>query len=354
MLLKHLQTVSEQYSDYVVGLQFESLPRRVVKSAKLCLIDFLGVMIAGASTQESRISRNALLSLSRMEANMGIATVVGSRSKADCLPASFCNSVSGHALEMDDTHREAIIHAGASVIPTALAISEMIDASGKDLLVSMIVGYEIAIRVALHTVISQREHGFHVTGICGVFGAAATAGKLLALDRDQMTNALGLAGTQASGLTEFLTNGDMSKRVAPARAANNGITSALLAKNGVTGPKSIFEGNNGYWKAYANTTRPFGNLENLGKSFEIERVGFKPYACCKYLHTSIECATNLRESIPDVHDIETIVVKTSLRHADYDTGKYQKQWLPSKRKYEQNRRQAGRTNIQNPLATPPI
>ena len=141
----------------------------MIDKTKQCFIDYLGVSIRGAREPEARIVRRAVPATHFPK---GISTVFGSEIKTDSLYASLCNGISAHCLELDDTHREAIIHCAAPIISAALSVAESIRASGKELLMSVVAGYEVAIRASLPIIISHRDRGFHSTGTCGIFGAA--------------------------------------------------------------------------------------------------------------------------------------------------------------------------------------
>jgi len=201
--------------------------------------------------------------------------------------AALANGASSHVVEMDDLHRESILHPAAAIIPAVLALAEREKASGADLLLAIAVGYEAAIRVAVAAGPSHYRF-WHTTGTCGTFGAAAGAARLLGLNEEQTISAYGSAGTQASGLWEFLTNNAMSKQLHTGKAALNGLLSALLAQRGFTGARRILEGEKGFFKATSSDFDAAKCLAHLGKEFYFERNSLKYHASCGHTHSAID------------------------------------------------------------------
>ena len=238
--------------------------------------------------------------------------------KTDVLSAAFVNAVSAHVLELDDGHRGAQIHLGAVIFPTALAISEAYDLTGKEFLEGVIVGYEVGILLGQLVNPNHRNKGFHTTGTIGTFIAGVVASKLLKLDEGQILNALGLCGTQAAGLLESDHGGSMGKVLHAGKAAYNGILSAFLARNGFTGSGTILEGDEGFLRAMVldEETQDISDfsfenaLKDIGK-VRVRDIYFKKYPFCRHLHSSIDTALKLKASIGDEYDhIENIAVKT--------------------------------------------
>jgi len=197
-------------------------------------------------------------------------------------------------VEMDDLHKGSILHPAASVIPAALAMAEREGASGHELLTAIVVGYEVAIRAG-EAMGPSHYHFWHMTGTCGTFGAAAAAGKILGLSQPELVMALGTAGTQAAGLWEFLVDGAMSKQLHPAKAAADGLLSALLAEQGFTAASRIFEGEKGFCQAMAKE----GDLDRLIKGLETEpprilSTSFKAHAACYHIHSAIDAVLEIR------------------------------------------------------------
>ena len=310
-----LQNISRFISNY----RYEQATVESVSTVKAAFLDFFGVTYRGSSEDASKIAFNTVEEIfsGNLKLNLN-ASVIGSRVKTDMLSAAFLNAVAAHTLELDDGHRGAQIHLGAIIFPTALAISESHDLSGREFLEAVILGYEVGILLGKIVNPDHRNKGFHTTGTVGTFIAGAVASKLLKLDENQILNALGLCGTQAAGLLESDHGGSMGKSLHAGKAAYNGVLSALLARNGFTGSGTIFEGDEGFLR-----TMVFDNVDSDYEDFSFESaiksvgkvrvrdIYFKKYPFCRHLHSSIDTALKLKASIGDEYDhIENIAVKT--------------------------------------------
>ena len=310
-----LQNISKFISNY----RYEQATVESISTVKAAFLDFFGVTYRGSSEDASKIAFNTVEEIfsGNLKLNLS-ASVIGGNVKTDMLSAAFLNGVAAHVLELDDGHRGAQIHLGAIIFPTALAISESHDMSGREFLEAAIVGYEVGILLGKLVNPDHRNKGFHTTGTIGTFIAGAVASKLLKLDENQILNALGLCGTQAAGLLESDHGGSMGKALHAGKAAYNGVLSALLARNGFTGSGTIFEGDEGFLKTmvfdntdYDSEKFSFENaIRGVGK-VRIRDIYFKKYPFCRHLHSSIDTALKLKASIGDEYDhIENIAVKT--------------------------------------------
>lgn len=298
---------TKRLAKFLSELRFGNLPGPVVRKAKNCLLDFLGVTLAGSTTVEGTIARRFVEDLHER----GPCTIIGASSRMSPLIAALANGIMAHALELDDGHRFAMGHPGATSIPAALSVSELEEANGKDLIVAIVAGYEAFARLGACVNPSHTERGFHTTGTCGTFGAAAAAGKLLSLDEREMANAFGLAGTQAAGLWEFETKGTMSKPFHAGRAASSGVLAALLAEKGFTGPDTIIEGARGFCRATSDTYDLSKICDELGVDFGIMHVYFKRHAACRHFHSAIDAVLQCTENHPlSASIIKAIVVET--------------------------------------------
>ena len=310
-----LQNISRFISNY----RYEQATVESISTVKAAFLDFFGVTYRGSGEDASKIAFNTVEEIfsGNLKLNLN-ASVIGSPVKTDMLSAAFLNAVAAHILELDDGHRGAQIHLGAIIFPTALAISESHDLSGREFLEAVIVGYEVGILLGKIVNPNHRNKGFHTTGTIGTFIAGTVASKLLKLDEKQILNALGLCGTQAAGLLESDHGGSMGKALHAGKAAYNGVLSALLARNGFTGSGTIFEGDEGFLKAMVFDNAD-GDYEDFSFESAIKSVGkvrvrdiyFKKYPFCRHLHSSIDTALKLKASIGDEYDhIENIAVKT--------------------------------------------
>ncbi len=257
--------------------------------ARDLLLDYVGVTLAGAGEESTAVLRRGLASLG----TTGDATVIGTSERMAPPHAALANGAAAHAIEMDDTHLGGSIHLGASVFSAALAAAELVPASGMTLLRAAVAGYEVAARLAI--AIDPAAHyrrGFHPTGTCGAFGAAAAAGLVFGLDGDAITAALGVAGSQAAGSMEFLEDGAWTKRFHPGWAACAGLHAAALARAGFRAPASIVDGRFGFLQAYGDG--PAGNALAGSGGYELMRTGIKPHACCRYSQGPIDAVLALR------------------------------------------------------------
>jgi len=204
-------------------------------------------------------------------------------------------------LDFDDTHAAGSLHSSAPIVPAALAAAEMAGASGKDLIAACVAGYEIQIRLAL--ALDPTDHyarGFHPTATCGVFGAAAAAGRLLGMDADGIQSAFGIALSQAAGSMQFLADGSWTKRSHVGQAASNGLICATMAAEGFKGPDAAFEGQWGFLQGYAPNSDEAKATDRLGSHWETLRLAVKPYPSCRYSHAAMDGLVALSE----VHDIK--------------------------------------------------
>ncbi|MDI9623739.1 MAG: MmgE/PrpD family protein [Methanothermobacter sp.] len=308
--------ITREIADFIVSIEYDDIPLEVIEKARLCFLDFLGVSLRGSK------EKSGLLALKALEPfiSHGKATIIG-HGCGDPLNASLINGIFAHSLDLDDGHRAAHLHPGASVIPAALALAEEKNATGDKFLTAIIIGYEICIALGVMINPYHRNRGFHSTGTCGTIGAAAASAKILNLDKKQTLNCIGLAGTQAAGLLESDHKGSMGKHLHAGRAAQSGIISALLACEGFTGADTIIEGDEGLLNAMS--PKHDTKLE-LGK-FHIQQVYMKKYPICRHLHSTIDSAAKILHSLKikslDEDIVDEIIVKTYKIAAEHDNYK---------------------------------
>jgi 2-methylcitrate dehydratase PrpD len=297
-------SVTRTLADFVVNTRYENLPKEVIEHAKVCILDWLGAALAGSLENPARIITSIIEKIGGKEQS----TIIGTHVKTSCINAALANGIFGHAVELDDIHEEAIIHPAAPVLPAALAVAEYTNASGQDFITSIVIGYEVEIRIGM--AINPSHYQFwHTTGTCGTFGATAATGKILGLKSEEMVHALGIAGTQAAGLIEVF--GTMSKPLNPGRAAADGVWAALLAQKGFTSSRTILEAEKGYCRATAKECDLNKIIEDLGKKFEIVNNIFKIHASCGHTHGAIDAILLLSEKYSiKPEDVDRIVVGT--------------------------------------------
>ncbi|HUK09627.1 MAG TPA: MmgE/PrpD family protein [Stellaceae bacterium] len=286
-------SLTERLARYWASARFEDMPENAVALAKRVLIDGLAAGIAGSSSEVASIVLRA--ASAQAEGAEGSSVVWGRRETLPATLAAMVNGTAMHALELDDFG--GCGHSGAVVQPVVSALAARGGLGGKDALMAILAGYDHAARM-LEGAGGYRPHnerGWHSTGTCGSFGAAAAAARLLRLDAERFADALGVAGTFTGGIWAFLADGAMTKRFHPGRAAENGLSAALLAAAGMTGPRRVLEAEwGGFYSTYApGVATPEATLEGLGREFRIARSGMKPYACCRGLHATLDALFEL-------------------------------------------------------------
>lgn len=303
-------TAAQRLASFTSSLTIGAIPDEVQEAAKLHLLDTLGTGLAAHGLDVADYARAAVVE----PGVSGPATTVGVDGGLPAADAALANGTICHALDFDDTHSGAVAHVSVAVVPAALAVAEEQGSSGTDLLVALTAGNEVVIRLGMVAGAGFHARGFHPTAVCGVFGAAAAASKLRGLDAAATTNAIGIAGSMASGLLEFLSDGSATKRLHPGWAAHAGIIASRLAAHGATGPATVLEGRFGLYAAYLNRTDvDLGpSLDDLGERWETPSIAFKPYPACHYIHASLDALRELHEAEPiPPEDVVEIVALTT-------------------------------------------
>src|SRR5271154_1241698 len=255
----HQPGVTEKLAQLVISTQWEDLPDEVVHQAKRSLLNFFAVALTGCRTETAEI---ALASLAMFSGGRQ-ATIIGRRERIDALSAAFLNAAGANVFDFCDTHVPTVIHPTAPIAPALFALGELERVNGRDFILAFVLGQEIACRIGLAVSPSHYNKGWHITATCGVFGAAAGSGKLMALTPPQMVSAFGIAATQASGLCECL--GTPAKSVGVGNSARNGLLSALLAAKDFPGPAEPLTGVQGYYHALGETPDLAFLTEGLGE-----------------------------------------------------------------------------------------
>jgi 2-methylcitrate dehydratase PrpD len=301
---------------FAASLSFGDIPEAVVLRAKQCIADTVAAIIFGTNLPWSRTVTGYALKISAA----GRSTIVGTRGRlVQPGAAALAMGTAAHAYELDSLRRPgAGVHPGATLVPPAIAMAQHLGKSGEDVILAFVAGCEVLFRIGDATRHSAESRGFHAPGLTGPLGAAVVAGKLLGFDSGRMTNALGIAGSLASGLLEFANsgNGGMVKRLHLGRAAEGGILAATLALDGFTGPASVLEGRDGFLRAFCLESEPERLTLNLGQSWETLKICLKRYPCHITAHTPIEAACAMAaEHGFVVEQIDSIVVGGSKKMA---------------------------------------
>ncbi|ENN85487.1 MmgE/PrpD family protein [Rhizobium freirei PRF 81] len=288
-------------AELVCSTSFDAFPVETIHKAKLHILDTLGAAIAGSASRETDV----VVEMLGLRAGTGLSPVWGRSIASDPRTSAFVNGVSAHAYELDDSG--GCDHSGAVVLPAVLAAIGDRDrpVNGRELLRSVVLGYEVGRRV-LEAVGGYEEHnglGWHSTGTCGAFGAAAAVGSLLNLQATAMTSALGSACSFAGGTWAFIHNGSSTKKLHAGRAAEGGLMAAYLAKRGFEGPDSVFEAER--WGSFfatfgAGKGDPQALVRDFGLSWRLNRCSVKPHATCRGTHAGIDALDLLLEH----HDLK--------------------------------------------------
>ncbi|MBI4333601.1 MAG: MmgE/PrpD family protein [Chloroflexi bacterium] len=290
----------------VANIRFDDIPAEAIRVAKMSLLDTLGV-----TTAASTLGRGCREVVECVKEGGGKeeSTILGFGGKAPSYMAALANGMMAHALDYDDIHEASSIHAGAVIVPAALAVAERAGkVNGKEFITAVVLGVEVGCRLSLAA--APRVSGFHPTPVFGFFGAAAGAGRILGLDEARVQNALGIAYSQAAGNRQSVSDAALTERLEVGFAAKGGVLSALLAEKGITGAMNSLEGEFGFYKVYnGGKYKPEVLLSNLGTRFEVSNLSFKPYPCGRSQHASIDATLEMvREYDIQAGDVERITV----------------------------------------------
>ena len=239
---------TRRLAEFAAGIDFASLDSDVVERTRMLLLDQVGISIRGRN--DAGLSASMAAALRQLGLGSGNASVIGDGAAYSPPAAALFNGNLGHSLDFDDTHASGSIHPSAPIVPAALAAAEMVGANGRTVVAAVVAGYEVQIRLSL--ALGPSDHyrqGFHPTPTCGVFGAAAAAGRVLGLDASQVEDAFGLCGSLAAGSMQFLVDGAWNKPFHTGYAAMNGLVAACMAREGFRGAREAIEGRAGFLHA---------------------------------------------------------------------------------------------------------
>lgn len=299
-----LENATRDLAQFAATLRYEDIPREAVACIKLSVLDSIGCCLFGATLPWTR----KVAALVEGEGARPVASLMGMGRKSSVSLAVLVNSTAGHAFELDDIHKESIVHPGSLAMPVAMAFAEAAGgATGRDVITGMIAGYEVGTRVGSAATMSLFLRGFHPQGTSGAFVAAATAGRMLKLDAGQMQHALGIVGSQAGGLMAA-QEGAMVKRFHSGRAGQSGVYSAQLAQRGFTGITDVLEAPyGGYLSTYSDKPNPQRLTAGLGTVWETVNVGYKPHASVTSIHTALDALADImRENKLGADDIAEV------------------------------------------------
>lgn len=312
-----MSKVTQQLANFIVDLNYESIPEKALESARQCILDSVGSMIYG---RYSPIGHMALRHVEQVRpaSEQPLVMVPG----GDLFPvdsAAFVSTVMARSSDLDDGHRYAMGHPGSFLVPTVLSYGQ--EKSAKEMLTALIAGYEIYIRVG-ETInpASYRERGFESTSLTGAVACTATLGKLYGLSAGELKDALGLAASFTGGLIEYQNDGSLGKVLGGVWAISTALRAVQLARSGFTGPEQAIEGKRGFAQAFSSEPRPERAVENLGTEFKISEVYFKSHACMRGLHAAVDAILALR----DQYGLSPMSVKSIAVHTTPFVGRLSK------------------------------
>ncbi len=293
-MLTTAQTTA-RLAEFITGFSSAEIPQAVREVAQRSLVNWAGCALGGARHPAVEIALEAM----RPFIGAPHASVIGRSDRVDALNAALLNGISSHVLDFDDTHLATLVHPSGPVLSALLALAQHHPIDGRTFIDAIVLGIEVECRIALGVCPAHYDIGWHVTGTVGGFGAAAAVGRALNLDARQMAWALGIAATQASGLREVF--GTMCKGLHPGRAAQSGLSAALMARAGFTSSLRAIEAPRGFAHVLS-TEQNFDRMtDELGTVWHTLENSFKPYACGLVVHPVIDGCVTLRKT----HDFES-------------------------------------------------
>lgn len=302
-------THSERMVDFALALSQSDIPSDVSSLARLHTLDALGVGIAASG---GLVQQQMAHSLLKNQAQ-GLCTVLGHNVSTHSANAALLNGSFIHALEYDDTHMASIVHGSAVIVPAALAAAEQNQLTLGELTRLITIGWEVLVRVGLAAPGAFQRRGFQVTSVGGALVSALLSGLAAGASRSQLVSAQGIAGSQASGIFEFLSEGATVKAMHPGWAAHSGNMAASLAIAGMTGPSTVYEGRFGLYNTYtdhADAASALGQqLNTLGQEWTLREAAFKLFPCCHYIHPFLEAVQQLKLQNVVLQNINSIECK---------------------------------------------
>lgn len=295
-------SVSQRLAEWVANLTPDQLDAGMEQATLDTVVDVLGLCVA------ARDNDYTLATLAACE-EAGAATVIGHNRTLAPIAAALVNGTAAHGEDFDNTFEGCPVHSGAVVVPAVLALSEQRGLDGARTVLAMAAGIEVMCRLGLIANKSVHAAGFHPTAVLGTFAAAVAAAVVLKQERDAVARGLGVAGSLASGIIEYLADGTSTKRLHAGWAAQSGLRAAALGGAGFTGPVSVFEGKHGFFSSFAPSLKPDFSylLDDLGTKWVGAKLAFKPYACGTMVQPYIDCAIALRKQGIAAGDIVDIV-----------------------------------------------
>jgi len=324
------RAVAEDLAERIAALDPAKFPPRLKAKCADLLADIVGLCVTARNEDYVRATLGGL-------EDDGPCTAIGHQRALTAAGAALVNGTAAHGEDFDDTFEGGPIHAGVVVVPAVLAACERHGLGGSAALKGLAVGLEITCRLSLVAPKAVHKAGFHPTAVLGALGAAAAVSAALGLSARQTVDALGIAGSMAGGIIEYLAEGAWTKRMHPGWAAQSGIRAALMARAGFSGPRTVFEGAHGLFHGFAHTARgDYAALTgDFGRRWAAETIAFKLYPCGTMTHPYIDCARRLAKRGVKAADVMEMVCEVG-------EGTVHRLWEPLAAKQRPNNGYAGK------------
>ena len=302
------ESLTSSVADYILELEYNALPAKIVEHVKDIILDQIGCQLIGSILPWNR----KILSYAQDYHSSGSCTIFKYGFKMHPELACLVNGSFGHGFDIDDLSREGEHHPGVGSVAPSMALGEERNATGKDVILAVYVGWELSSRLGLATQPELMDRGFHMMGTLGTFGSTFSACKMLRLGKREIINAMGIAGSLASTINQFSIGGGDVKRLHGGIGAASGIRASLLAEKGFTGPSEILEGKKGFCNVFAGTPKLDRMMEDIGKTYLVSNACYKVYASPAPLHGPIQATLEiLKEFDLKADQIKMITVGTS-------------------------------------------
>ena len=298
-------TISQQLSGWAESLTPDNLPQATVEKIRDILVDVVGLCVAARHTD--------YVAGAKASAESGTHIIIGHSERVSPTSAALVNGTAAHGEDFDDTFEGGPVHSGSVVVPALLAAAQAYGLLTKQLVLGLAVGAEVLCRLALTLPKGVHRAGFHPTAVLGVFGATMGICSACQANAKVTTNALGIAGSLASGIIEYLGDGSWTKRMHPGWAAQSALRACAMAEAGFIGPKAVFEGTHGVFNTFAPSIKPRPEqlFKELGRHWVTETIALKPYPCGSMIQPYIDCAIKLKEHGVGFEGLKAIVCKTA-------------------------------------------
>jgi 2-methylcitrate dehydratase PrpD len=280
------RAAAHELAAWACALEPGDIPGEVRAAAREHALDVLGCGLAALGVGEATAGL-----ATAAEAGTGPASAIGRAAGVPAPAAALANGMLCHGLDFDDTHEASIAHVATVVVPASLAVAEAAGATGGEALAAIVAGTETVTRIGMAAPEGFHRRGFHPTGVCGIFGATVASCRLRGMDAEATTRALGLAGSMASGIFEYLADGSPTKPFHAGWAAQAGVQAAALTAAGARGPATVLEGRYGLFNTHVDVAHDIGaQLADLGQRWESPLVAIKPYPACHWIHAAVDAA----------------------------------------------------------------